>query len=57
METGTIINQYTLAINPADTSYVQITMRVRNLPQTFHLAMRHRKNQIWQNPHAQCFAW
>ncbi len=30
---------YTLAINPADTSYVQITMRVRNLPQVFHLAM------------------
>ena len=30
---------YTLAINPADTSSVQITMRVRNLPQVFHLAM------------------
>lgn len=30
---------YTLAINPADTSSVQITMRVRNLPKTFHLAM------------------
>ena len=30
---------YTLAINPADTSFIQITMRVRNLPQVFHLAM------------------
>lgn len=30
---------YTLSINPADTSYVEITMRVRNLPQVFHLAM------------------
>ncbi len=30
---------YTLAINPADTSSVQITMRCRNLPKVVHLAM------------------
>ncbi len=30
---------YTLAINPTDASHVQITMRIRNLPKVFHLAM------------------
>jgi predicted metalloprotease with PDZ domain len=30
---------YTLAVNPDDLSAVQITMRLRNLPATFHLAM------------------
>jgi len=30
---------YTLAVNPDDSSTVQIVMRLRNLPETFHLAM------------------
>jgi predicted metalloprotease with PDZ domain len=30
---------YTLAVNPDDSSSVQIIMRLRNLPATFHLAM------------------
>jgi len=30
---------YTVAVNPADLSSVQITMRVRNPPKVFHLAM------------------
>src|SRR5208282_2574896 len=30
---------YTLAVNPDDSSTVRIVMRLRNLPATFHLAM------------------
>lgn len=33
------ILNYTLAVNPDDPSSVQIVMRLRNLPATFHLAM------------------
>lgn len=43
---------YTLAVNPDDLASVQITMRLRNLPATFHLAtVRHflTDDRPWRN--------